>query len=167
MLYRARLKSQTLSNTSMTTSDGEYYVTIDFQTENPDLNLPYSLIGLETAHPILRVDREIYIGTWATMVGTEMIFDEKGDWVTNVARRLVMTPVEIRKKNGEQARTAREMIIRAEIFENLPPDDNVQNRQDENLQSDDMLLAERSSENGSVQSTEQADGADIIMSETS
>lgn len=92
----------------------EFHVTIDFQSETPDLSLPYSLIGLETDHPILRIDREIYVGTWAETVGTEMIFDEKGEWLLNVEKRLMMERADVTKKGEAQPKTARELIVRLE-----------------------------------------------------
>lgn len=85
--------------TRMSTTE-EFYATIDFQSDCPDLSKPYTLIGLETDHPVLRLDRQVYRGTWATTVGTEMIFDEKGEWVRNVERRLLMNKVEVIKKGA-------------------------------------------------------------------
>lgn len=92
----------------------EYHVTIDFQSEKPDLSLPYSLMGLETDQPILRIDREIYKGTWTVTVGTEMIFDERGEWLMNVEKRLLMEKVEVVKKGEETNRRAKDTLVRAE-----------------------------------------------------
>lgn len=101
----------------MIEEEDEYHVTLDFQTESPDLTRPYSLIGLDTKHPILRIDREVYVGTWAVSVGTEMIFNDKGIWIDNVRRRLVLERVEVQKKSKPQEKSLRQMLIRAEDLE--------------------------------------------------
>ena len=98
-------------------AEREYHVTIDFQSDHPDLTSPYKIIGLETNQPILCIDHQIYRGTWATPVGTEMIFDEKGEWILNVEKRLLMEKVEVTRKDETKPKTAREMLIRADMVE--------------------------------------------------
>lgn len=101
----------------MSEADEEFHVTLDFQSESPNLNCPYSLIGLDTKHPILRIDREVFMGTWAVSIGTEMIFNEKGAWVDNVRKRLVLERVEVQKKSKTKEKSLRQMLIRAEDLE--------------------------------------------------
>lgn len=96
----------------------EYHVTIDFQSDSPDLSSPYKLIGLETDQPIMQIDHQIYVGTWATPVGTDMIFDESGEWCLNVEKRLIMQKVEIMARSESRPKSAREMLIRQEDVEN-------------------------------------------------
>lgn len=96
-------------------------VTIDFQNDPPDLTQAYNIIGLETHQPILQIGPDIYAGRWANIVGTEMIFNEKGEWLHNVRRRLIMDKIEIKKKGDKgPTKSFRQMILR---------DDNLQNKE--------------------------------------
>lgn len=95
-------------------TEEEFHVTLDFRDESPDFSQPYKLIGLESEHPIIQVGHQVYQGAWATMVGTEMIFDDEGDWIMNVQKRLVMSPVEVKRKVNGQSQTAKTKLIRLE-----------------------------------------------------
>ena len=95
--------------------DEEYLLTIDFQSEKPDLTLPYKLIGLESDTPVLQIGHEVYSGEWTTTVGTEMIFNETGEWVANVTRRLLMSKVEICKKGQEQEQSKKPQMLRGQV----------------------------------------------------
>lgn len=92
----------------------EELVTIDFRADKPDLDKPYKLIGLETAHPILQTRHQVYRGSWATVVGTEMMFDGKGEWIANVHKRLVMDRVELVRKSHDTKATPKTKLLRKE-----------------------------------------------------
>lgn len=91
----------------------EFLVTIDFLHEKPDLAQPYVVLGLEQEHPILQIGQEVYEGTWTEVIGTEMIFDEKGEWYSNVKKRLVMHKIQITRKDAKpDQRTLQQQLIR-------------------------------------------------------
>lgn len=105
---RARLTVICNKCSGMDETSESYYVTIDFQSESPELSLPYTLIGLDDANPLLHIGKDWYMGTWAVTVGTEMMFDENGEWVANVTRRLLMEKIQVTAKG----QSVQDMLIR-------------------------------------------------------
>ncbi|BFZ53125.1 hypothetical protein PYCC9005_000148 [Savitreella phatthalungensis] len=106
------------STSPLATQDEDEYVVIDFggTEEKPSVNKPYRLIGLDTQHPWMQIEGQIFRGTWATAVGTDLHFDGDGNFVAKSTRRLIMRRVPARLK-GAPVRRPAEIVIRAEAVD--------------------------------------------------
>ncbi|EMR09799.1 hypothetical protein PNEG_01981 [Pneumocystis murina B123] len=60
---------------------------------------PVQLKALESNTPFLQWGGHIYQGRWENMIGTELVFDESGQWLGQGRRRLIMERVQLVSKH--------------------------------------------------------------------
>lgn len=104
-----------LTATSDANTVEEFYATVDFGVNAPNFDSvnEYTILGIETENPIIQIGAAVYRGTWTEIIGTEMVFNRKGENVVNLRKRLMCERVNIKKKGGSETRPA---FIRA-----MPP----------------------------------------------
>mmetsp|Transcript_7412 Transcript_7412/g.11663 ORF Transcript_7412/g.11663 Transcript_7412/m.11663 type:complete len:104 (+) Transcript_7412:263-574(+) len=91
------------------TEEEEELITLEIEDhEFSELTLPYSLIGLETDTPILKLGNKVYQGQYQYVVGTHLFFDQSQgpngvstSYAGKTQKKIVFKPIWLQPKEKE------------------------------------------------------------------
>lgn len=96
---------------------------IDYKTTGGSSSLRNKIrvSGLSQAQPLFQTKNNVLLGEWSKLVGSELVFNENGDFITKVHSHIVLKHGRLVDNAAEKQSVLQKALVRATQLENENP----------------------------------------------